>query len=182
MLSNSDKIGGRTVASSSNGGLWRIVDDHGVIDLGFEGHAYTWNNIHGGMENIKEWLDRGMANEQWLLQFPEAKIKHLVAIHSDHKPLLLHTNPIIGDLPKPFKFESMWRGHSDIALVIEEAWNRVIPLLSKLKTTILALKEWNKTVFGNVHARIQNLKHVIQELQAQTQDHTTILAEKKSSM
>lgn len=65
MLSTIDKLGIRTVASSSNGGLRRNVDDHGLIDLGFEGPGYTWNNRRGGSETIMERMDREMANEQW---------------------------------------------------------------------------------------------------------------------
>lgn len=125
VLSSSDKMGGRDVANTSNGGLRKLVDDHGYIDLGFEGHAYTWNNKRGGLTNIQERLDRELANELWRLQFHEAKIRHLVALNLDHKPLLLHTNLSLGDLPKPFRFESMWIGYRDTALIIEEAWNKV---------------------------------------------------------
>lgn len=41
----------------------------------------------------------------------------------------------------------------------------------------MALKEWNIYVFGNVQEDIKNVKHSIQELQTQTQDHNTILTE-----
>lgn len=67
--------------------------------------------------------------------------------------------------------------HRDTTLVIEDAWNKVIRFLSKLKTTKLAIKEWNKTIFGNVLLGIKNLIEAIQELQAQIQDHNRILAE-----
>lgn len=36
MLTQTDKVGGRVVASSSCGGLRGIMNDHGLIDLGFE--------------------------------------------------------------------------------------------------------------------------------------------------
>lgn len=41
ILSSVEKLRGKAIASFSNGGLRRIMDDHGLIDLGFEGHAYT---------------------------------------------------------------------------------------------------------------------------------------------
>lgn len=93
VLSSVDKLGGKVVASSRNGGLRRIMEDHGLIDLRFEGHAYTWNNKRRGLANIQERLDRGIAKEEWRIRFPEAKISHLVALNSNHKPLLLQTNP-----------------------------------------------------------------------------------------
>lgn len=149
VLSCTDKLGGKLVASSRNGGLRRIMDDHDLIDLGFIGHAITWNNKRGGMANIQERLDRGIANVEWKFLFPEAIIIHLPTFNSDHRPILLQTNPQMHHSPKNFKFESMWINHVDIGLIIEEAWHRHPPFLSKLKDTKLALKEWNK-VFGNV--------------------------------
>lgn len=57
VLSSVDKLGGKAVASSSHGGLRKIMDDHGLIDLGFEGHPYTWNNRRGGLANIQNgWI------------------------------------------------------------------------------------------------------------------------------
>lgn len=52
-------------------------------------------------------LDRGLANLQWRLDFPEAFLEVLCRFHSDHNPLLLR----LGGLPqargpKPFRFEA----------------------------------------------------------------------------
>lgn len=153
------------------------MDDHGLIDLGLPGFQYTWSNKQGGPANIQERLDKGIANEEWKLYFLEAKITHLTALTSDHKPLLLQTNPHMDDLPKPFKFKSMWIGHPDTALIIEEAWNRHQPFLSRLKNTKMALKNWNKKVFGNVHAGIKEIREAIHQLQSQFQDRNPITAE-----
>lgn len=59
----------------------------------------------------------------------------------------------------------MWIGHSNTALIIEEAWNQHKPFLSRMKDTKLALKEWNKNVFENVHKNIKEIKESIQQLQ-----------------
>lgn len=163
VLSCLDKLGGKSVASSSNGVLRRVMDDHGLIYLGFIGHAFTWNNRRGGLANIQERLDR-VANAAWKLLFPKVVITHLTALNSDHKPILLQTNPQMDNNPKSFKFESMWINHVDTGLVIQEAWNRHKPFLSKLKNTKLALKEWNKKMYGNVQENIKNLIESIQEL------------------
>lgn len=141
VLSSADKIGGRPVASSSSGGFQKMINDKGLIDLGFEGHAYTWSNKRSGLANIQERLDRGFANDIWKMRFPNAAITHLSALHSDHKPLLLQLHSQPDHLPRPFKFETMWTTHLDTAYVIQEAWNRQIQFESRLKNTKSALKQ-----------------------------------------
>lgn len=85
----------------------RVIDKHGLIDLGFDGYAYTWNNRRCGMANIQERRDRGFANAKWRCMYPNATITHMPAIQSNHRPLLLEFYPETDKLPKPFKFESI---------------------------------------------------------------------------
>lgn len=39
--------------------------------------------------NIRERLDRGVVNDDWLSCFPNVTIRHLPHSHSDHCPLLI---------------------------------------------------------------------------------------------
>lgn len=162
VLTSADKIGGNPVASSSRHGFRRLIDDHCIIDLGFEGSAYTWNNRRIGDANIQERLDRAFANGSWRTRYPNATITHLPASHSDHKPLLFQSNPNLTKLPRPFKFESMWILHPDTSLIIHSAWNKSPSFLAHLKNTKVALKLWNSTVFGNVQNHIKTLKDLLQ--------------------
>lgn len=66
-----------------------MLDTCGMIDLGFEGPAYTWCNKRGGVARIQERLDRAMANSEWRQQFPEATVSHLPRTYLDHCPLLI---------------------------------------------------------------------------------------------
>lgn len=141
-----------------------MINDSGLIDLGFEGPAFTWNNRRGGMANIQERLDRGFANSQWKLRYPNASITHLTALFSDHRPLLFQTRTSTDNLPRPFKFESMWTLHADTAYIVEEAWNRQVQFASRIRNTKDALKKWNRLVFGNVQKRIKELQLEIQQL------------------
>lgn len=79
-----------------------MIDDNALIDLGFVGYNYTWNNRKNGKENIQKRLDRG--NADWITTFPNATITYLLALTSDHKPILIQTNPAESNLPKPFMF------------------------------------------------------------------------------
>ena len=58
----SDKKGGKSISSSSTGGLKGLVDSAGLIDVKFVGAPYTWSNKRPGLANIKERLDRALVN------------------------------------------------------------------------------------------------------------------------
>jgi endonuclease/exonuclease/phosphatase family metal-dependent hydrolase len=60
-------------------------------DIGFSGLPWTYNNNQGGRRNVRVRLDRGTANSEWSMKFPEATVTHLNSSRSDHKALLLKT-------------------------------------------------------------------------------------------
>lgn len=108
LVEQKDKLGGRAVANSSSGGFKHFIESAGLIDMGFKGAAYTWNNRRMGTANIQERLDRGLIIGTWRTCFPNAFITHLTTLNSDHRPLLLDTNPEIHPTRRPFRFETMW--------------------------------------------------------------------------
>lgn len=55
--------------------------------------------------------------------FPQAFISHLLALNSDHKPLLLRTSPNLDSSPKPFKLESMWTRDPTATDVTAQVWS-----------------------------------------------------------
>lgn len=133
------------------------MNEFGLVDLGFAGHPFTWNNKRIDSHNIQERLDRGIASYSWRLLYPNATIKHLTPHQSDHKPILLYTSPPQPTQPCPFRFESMWLRDNSVYRVVEEAGKQFVRgspafvLSTKLRVTKLALKTWNLVTFGNVH-------------------------------
>lgn len=72
IVNQNEKQGGRSFASSSRNGFQDMIDELGMIDLGYVGHSFTWNNKRGGDANIEERLDRGMVNGgEWRILFPK---------------------------------------------------------------------------------------------------------------
>jgi hypothetical protein len=63
VLDQSKKSGGRPVDSSSNCHFKNFIDHFGMIDVGFAGNTFTWNNKRKRVEKIKERLDRGLASQ-----------------------------------------------------------------------------------------------------------------------
>lgn len=47
-----------------------------LSDLGFSGSMFTWCNNRKGDQNIKEKLDRFLANDSWKSMYPSARVKH----------------------------------------------------------------------------------------------------------
>jgi hypothetical protein len=76
-----------------------------MIDLSFNGNPFTWSNHRQDSSLIKERLDRGIANSNWIHYFPSYSVTHLPAHSLDHCPLLLNTCIPVPSLPRPFMFE-----------------------------------------------------------------------------
>lgn len=77
--------------------------------MGFMGNKYAWCNGRQGRAFDQERLDRGLANGEWRCLFPNAIVKHLPRIFSDHSPLLLDRMEDNNTGPHPFRFEIFGR-------------------------------------------------------------------------
>lgn len=124
VLEQVDKKGGKVVSSSSSGGFRGMVDSNGLIDMGFSGYAFTWNNKRVGQCNIQDRLDRCFANGDWRYMYPTACVSHFTALHSDHRPILINTSPPSSSHPRPFRFEEMWTRDEFVTRIISNAWSR----------------------------------------------------------
>jgi endonuclease/exonuclease/phosphatase family metal-dependent hydrolase len=61
-----------------------------LVDLGFSGLPYTYDNRRRGNKNVKVRLDRVVADNRWRDIFSEARVVHQVSPCSDHCPIVLH--------------------------------------------------------------------------------------------
>jgi hypothetical protein len=61
ILSSAEKKGGRNFGSPSHNFFVDFVHSNGLVDLGYSGNPFTWNNNRQGLHNIKERLDRGLS-------------------------------------------------------------------------------------------------------------------------
>ena len=96
----------------------------GLVDLGFQGNQYTWNNGCPKDAFVRERLDRACASAEWRELFPHVKVSHLQASYSDHIPILIN---IIGldqwgrRKKIPQRFEEKWASHAECENVIRQA-------------------------------------------------------------
>jgi hypothetical protein len=77
---------------SSHNEFTDFVNSNALVDLGFVGNRFAWSNHRSGSANIRERLDRGFANQNWVHIFPNSLINHFPAIQSNHCPILLSTS------------------------------------------------------------------------------------------
>jgi hypothetical protein len=125
LLSQEDKRGLHPHPNWLCNGFRNAVGDCDLTDIQLEGYPYTWVKSIGSPNIIEERLDRAMANSNWLELHPESKLVNIIASHSDHNPILLHTTTAARNWSNyTFRFENGWLKEDDIGEVVEEGWGR----------------------------------------------------------
>ncbi|KAG5556475.1 hypothetical protein RHGRI_006921 [Rhododendron griersonianum] len=71
--SSKEKFGGLPVSSSRLEAFNGLISDCSLLDLEFKGLNYTWSNNREGPANIRERIDRALANADWRVMFPYAQ-------------------------------------------------------------------------------------------------------------
>ncbi|KAF9592580.1 hypothetical protein IFM89_016031 [Coptis chinensis] len=156
-----EKIGGKSTISKSMHEFNNLINDLGLVDLGFKGPKFTWSNNRRIGDHVLERLDRAMASTEWIALFPHALVQTVANASSDHISLIINLDNQEERNPRPFKFFNMWLANDACKPVIEKAWNAIthdLPdhnLIHKLHKTRTDLSVWNKFVFGNIFTNIK---------------------------
>lgn len=126
-----------------------------LIDLGSEGHNYTWRGPISNFANrIFKRLDRGLCNIAWRTEFCDAFVRVGPRIRSDHHPLLIDTEKRKHQLhQRPFRFEAAWLKHHGFRDFIHQNWHSHEEIRDSLKVLEKDLLEWNQSVFGHIKKR-----------------------------
>ena len=135
-----------------------MLADCGLIDLGFVGLPFTYDNGREGNANVKLRLDRAVADSSWRDLFSATTLHHLVSSRSDHCPLMLEIKKESSERHKPriFHYEIMWERLESLALEIKEAWcsapnkEGLGGIAKALVHVQRALRSWSKENFGVV--------------------------------
>ncbi|KAH7836340.1 hypothetical protein Vadar_000082 [Vaccinium darrowii] len=89
ILSNEEKDGGQDKETWELNDFCNSIDNNDLIDIGFVGFPFAWNNKRHGRANIRQRLDRAIVNPQWRMKFPNGTLLHLPPGGSDHCPVLV---------------------------------------------------------------------------------------------
>lgn len=166
VCSPSEVVGGEFSAARASHML-DMMDACNFIDLGFTGTKFTWECRVNGRRTVAKRLDRALGDVAWRFLFPEAFVEHLAQVHSDHTPLLLRCHVHAGErTTRPFRFQAAWVSHPSFEELVDEAWQREeSTILGRLQNVQVAVSDFNKTVFGNIHRRKRRVEMRLQGLQ-----------------
>ena len=138
-----------------------VVDECGLMDLGFVGDKFTWKGKRaGGL--VLERLDRALASNSWFALNPGTKVRHLNSFSSDHKVIVIKLEGISPQPFRPFKFEQMWLKDKAYSSTVSSTWGSVtgsasMPLVAdKIKICGEKLAKWSKESFGCIKKQIDS--------------------------
>lgn len=93
ILLSHEKEGGRPRSQVCMDRFRETLEHCQLYDLGFEGDVFTWrNHNHVAADYIRERLDRAVANDLWMLRFPNYRVINGDPRHSDHRPVIITTD------------------------------------------------------------------------------------------
>ncbi|XP_042950232.1 uncharacterized protein LOC122282338 [Carya illinoinensis] len=176
IANDGERHGGRPrpVVAMEEFNYW--IHNCGLMELKYLGKSYSWCNEHAG--NSRSWarLDRSLVDQHFLDAFPDSVMRYLPRTSSDHASMVISfVKSFEGYGPAPFHFQQMWVDHVDFVRCVREAWDQndvggaLMKMVAKLKRVSVALKAWNKVVFGWTSGHIQELEARIERLDEQLQ-------------
>ncbi|KAF5477467.1 hypothetical protein F2P56_004104 [Juglans regia] len=148
----------------------------GLIDLSCSGQRMSCCNGHVGASRSWAKLDRVLINNSFSARFQSAQYKYLNRKSSYHCPLVVYSDLLFTTYsPSPFRFLNMWCLHNDFLPFVKEVWSTpdqttgLMKLAIRLKGTKVALRAWNKNIFGRVEGNIRALEERMEVLENQLQ-------------
>jgi hypothetical protein len=93
------------------------IDDCSLVDLGWNGVPYTWDNRQDGDANVKSRIDRGLGNQKLYDEFAVPRVQHINMVESDHCALLIRMQRkdqiSIKKNNHCFRYENVWQTRSE---------------------------------------------------------------------
>ncbi|KAA3474191.1 reverse transcriptase [Gossypium australe] len=159
---------------------WLVARDFNEIMYSFEKKGWLPRD-HKRMEifretNIKERLDRGVANDKWRNLFPLGNIHHLPNSTSDHCLLLISTDHASRIFRvRDFHFEVWWTIEDTFEATRKEFWESSSELLvDKLRNLQIGLTKWANTIKGKKGELRKQLTKELETLIKEDRDDDTL--------
>ena len=98
-----------------------MLDECGLLDLGFGGKKFTWfkNYPSGGIWGR---LDRAVSTANWVEHFPATKVQSLVCGQFNHSPIVILPEGILVKSQRPWRFEQFWLEQEGCHNIVAQSW------------------------------------------------------------
>eukprot|EP00253_Pinus_taeda_P005824 PITA_05824 len=167
-----EKKGGLRKLNSDGEQFKDFIDNARLVDVYPKQGKFTWNNRRGGESLISSRLDRFLILEKLLLDGKSMESSILPSGGSDHWPISLIVEVPGTPRNKPFRFEKFWIEHPNFLTMVEKWWSeplveegsKMFNLQKRLKNIKLKLKDWNKTVFGNIFQEKATIEQKLEQI------------------
>ncbi|XP_041004039.1 uncharacterized protein LOC121249397 [Juglans microcarpa x Juglans regia] len=164
----------------------RLIHEGGLIDLNSHGSKFSWCNGQRGLARAWAKLDRVLLDANLMSTFPNTTCSYLQRTTSDHCPMIIEflKDPYSYG-PSPFRFQKMWIEHPEFMDFVKNVWfvpvvgTGLVKLASHLKKVKVALREWNKRVFGRTNAHIASLEENVEGIEGRLQREWDIEAKRE---
>eukprot|EP00253_Pinus_taeda_P015714 PITA_15714 len=153
-----EKKGGLRKLNRDAEAFANFIETVKLVDVYPKSGLFTWNNRRGGDKLIASRLDRFLISESIIMDGITVESDILPSGGSDHWPISLIVEVSGTPRNKPFRFEKFWLDHPNFLEMVKKWWSKPLEisgskmfnLQKKLKITKQKIKDWNKTVFGNI--------------------------------
>ncbi|KAL4281614.1 hypothetical protein GQ457_03G026570 [Hibiscus cannabinus] len=167
LLFANEKVGGRPRNQRQMINFGRVLSDCSLEDVGYAGPWFTWEKGKFEGTNIRERLDRGVANKNWWNLFPHFHLAHLTHAFSDHCPLLLNTDNRSPSRYRVshFRFEASWLLEESCEEEVRRLWKQCSgSIVQRLRLLSHGLESWFRWVKKERKLTTSDLRKRLQDL------------------
>lgn len=164
-----EKRGGQKHPVSLLQGFTRVIEDCGLLDLGYVGEQFTWEKSRGKHNWIQECLDRGLATQNWCNLFPLAEVRVLDVATSDHLPLYLQLNKqVYKKRDRRFRFENIWLKEKECENVVKHGWRDTegLSIMEKIQYCGIKLQEWGGGISNEFKQQAKEFRDRLKKLRS----------------
>lgn len=101
-------------------------------------------------------MDKSFDNQLFKVRFLDLFIRVLPRIKSNHHPILVEfndNNQLAPITTRTFRFEIDWTQHEGFVNLVKNTQREEGDLINRLNSMTMNLKEWNRSIFGNIFQR-----------------------------
>ncbi|KAL4323250.1 hypothetical protein GQ457_11G015960 [Hibiscus cannabinus] len=149
ILNVNERMGGSSRRDGVSSKFGDFMREANLNDLGFPGPRFTWK--HGSLHQRS---DRCIGNDEWWNMWPASQVLHLSILGSDHRPVLLVTEPTVAPPRRPtFKYLAAWQHHGGFEEMLAANWRLDGQIVDNIAHFHTAARKWNLDSFGHISRR-----------------------------